>query len=70
MNPEEATKEHAGKRIRLIRDHPWAGCSAEVLRFDEIGMRVKLIRGDAYDGHEAYVLKKEHYRLERAGHDW
>lgn len=62
--------KYIGRRVRLLRDHPWAGNSAEVVAFDNIGMRVKLIRGDAMGGHEAYVLKREHYRAERKGLDW
>jgi hypothetical protein len=64
------TSKYIGRHIRLLGDHPFAGDSAEVIGFDNIGMRVKLIRGDAMHGHESYVMKRENYRPERKGLDW
>jgi hypothetical protein len=53
------------------RSHPsFAGYSAEVLSLDRIGMKVALKAGDAMDGHECYITKHEHYRVERKGLDW
>ena len=65
-----ATEQIKGRRIRLLGDHPFAGYSAEVVCFDNLGMRVRLCAGDAMDGHESYVFKRDHYRAEREGLDW
>lgn len=52
-----------GRQVKLLGDHPWAGHTAEVVGWDDrLGMRVAIHRGDAMDGHECYVMKKEHFR--------
>ena len=66
----QATKRLQGRRVRILGDHPFSGCSAYVVSLDKIGMKVRLIGGDAMDGHESYVMERKHYRPEHEGLDW
>lgn len=57
-----AIEDIVGRQIRIVGDHPWNGHRAKVLGFEpKFGLKVSIMRNDAMDGHECFVMKREHF---------
>jgi hypothetical protein len=51
-----ASKPEVGERVRLRGDHPWAGYSGTVARFEAVsGVRAPIVRLD--NGMEVFVFE-------------